>query len=662
MSDLVTNTYRRDVDGLRGLSILMVVLFHATGSLRGGFIGVDVFFVISGFLITGILLREISAGEFSFAAFWERRIRRIMPASVVIITINVGLAYLILMPEDLMDLGTSLRAQSLMVSNFHFWQHSDYFAAASNQTPLLHTWSLSVEEQFYLLFPFICAASFLWKIPKEALRGKFLLTFSLFMLSSLVWSIWETDSDPTQAFYLLPSRAWEFLLGSCLACLPATWVKAPRRLSQTIATLGLVLILGSAFQLREQMPFPGWLAIPPCVGAAMLIYGLSPQQEGTRIFWLRRILESRLLVGLGLVSYSLYLWHWPFLAFWDYLNKIHTKSLAQVGVVVLMALSLGLSYLTWRWIETPLRRRVDGLSRPYVFACAILGMVFLWGIGEYFVTTRGAPDRWSKQALSYLKSDSNPNQLLQGKPNNLAEILNGRIPSFGNQTTNKPPHLLLWGDSHANCLTPALAELCLAHGHKGYLAYAGGTPPLLNYMHGTGRGSLAKDSPRWGEAIIGIIKLQQIRHVVITSSWCVAARKHEAEFHRALLKTIQRIHEAGAEVWLMKDVPSHEFDVPRVLAYHTEFPQLFSDPSTYTSNLEEHRKMNSVLENLTAEILATGAHILDPAPLLSNSEGKTIIVADGKSLYSDGNHITPKGASLLKPLFLPIFTRPKTGE
>ena len=661
MSESTSHTYRRDIDGLRGLAVLLVVLFHATGSVRGGFIGVDVFFVISGYLITGIIVREMEAQSFSFAAFWERRIRRIVPASVVMTVATVGLASIVLLPDDFMGFGRSVIAHALMVSNFYFWNDSGYFAAASDQKPLLHTWSLAVEEQFYLVFPFLCWIIMKWSSRKEGqlfLRHVFLKVFVALMILSFVFSIVMVSRDPTSAFYLLPSRAWELLLGASLACFPSRWLAAPAKYCKAASIVGVTMILVSAFQLRDSMPFPGLLALPSCLGAAFLIWAQGSTQPLPPRYWLRIVLESRVLVGLGLISYSLYLWHWPFLAYWEYLDVSFSKTTSHLMRLTLVLLALGLAYASWRWIETPFRKRGGVFPhRNFVFVAALTLFAVLLGLGWLVLSLQGMPERWPQKALKFAGAVKRMGVDEQGKANNLDATLRQDPPSFGSQLPGAPVHVLVWGDSHAMCISPALEELCKEKGLRGYLTSYSSTPPLLGFVQPSTNGLFDK-TPVWGQAILKLVKNQKIPHVILVGYWQRYTQWSTPKCLAALKETIREFSLAGAKVWILKDVPNHEMIVPRALALHAVLPAFFPDPQLVASTSVDHRKATAVMDSFTSDLVESGATVIDPAPLLLNDNGRHLVVDGDICLYGDvGHHLSIEGALRLVPLFEPLFTK-----
>lgn len=372
--------YRAEIDGLRALAVLPVMLFHAGYEwFRGGFVGVDVFFVISGYLITTIILTEITEEKFSIVGFYERRARRILPALFFVMTLSLPFAYWWLTPADLQDFGQSLVAVSTFSSNFLFWTQSGYFDTAAELKPLLHTWSLAVEEQYYILFPIFMLLT--WPLGVRYL----LLLLILVFLSSLGVAEWATQhaNYPNRisgAFYLLPARVWELLIGVFTALyLRYRSHFQSRYINQLLSSVGLVMIVVSILAFDKQTPFPSLYALVPTVGAGLVI--LTAVKE-TLVHYL---LTNRLLVGIGLVSYSAYLWHQPLLAFERY--KSINDQQEPTFVIPLLA-SLIMAWFSWRFVERPFRSRVR-FDRRAIFKFSIIGAAFFSAIGLLIDATNG---------------------------------------------------------------------------------------------------------------------------------------------------------------------------------------------------------------------------------------------------------------------------------
>jgi peptidoglycan/LPS O-acetylase OafA/YrhL len=379
--------YRPDIDGMRALAVCLVLAAHLhLPHLAGGFVGVDIFFVISGYLISSILVRQLNEGTFSILRFYDRRIRRIIPALFVVMLFTSVVAWHRIMPVDLVDFGRSLIAAMFSVSNIYFSQQSGYFDISSEQRPLLHTWSLGVEEQFYIVFPILLLLLFRYR------RAWVSKVISLLALLSFVACAVLVYRFPTQTFYLAPTRAWELLVGVMLTM---ELIKLPpsKMLREIAGAAGFLLILAATLGFQSGNHFPGLRALLPCGGAALII--LSGQQRDSRVY---RLLALKPVVFVGAISYSVYLWHWPLIALraYDFREQWH-MSQAAVNVLVL-AESFVTGILSWRFVETPFRTG-HGLSRRSVFTASALAAILALAFGTYVVASHGATWRYKPQSV-----------------------------------------------------------------------------------------------------------------------------------------------------------------------------------------------------------------------------------------------------------------------
>jgi peptidoglycan/LPS O-acetylase OafA/YrhL len=462
--------YRREIDGLRAFAVLPVIFFHAGFELfSGGFVGVDIFFVISGYLITLIIISELNQGRFSLINFYERRIRRILPALFFMMLVCIPIAWLVLLPEDMKSFSKSLIAVSIFSSNVLFWQESGYFDIAAELKPLLHTWSLAVEEQYYLLFPLFLMWS--WRFGK--LRLIFIL--SILLLSSLLFAHWVALLKPTFAFYLLPTRAWELLIGALTAFYMARDLNKKifnRYTSEIAALIGLLLLFYSIFSYDKNTPFPSFYALVPTIGTALiLLFATSKTLIG-------RLMGNKVFVGIGLISYSAYLWHQPLFAFARY------KGLTQddnTQFLVLIFSSLFLAYLSWKFIEIPFRDKKK-FNKKQVFVFAILGCIFFIAFGLLGKIKNGDIWRLNVEQKRFLANFENElpawnyftktNMLQKYRDDcNFYDIPNYRI---GRETkvalsnissscyisdNSKDKIIFIWGDSHAQQLYYGLNQV-----------------------------------------------------------------------------------------------------------------------------------------------------------------------------------------------------------
>ena len=389
----VSIIYRREIDGLRALAILPVILFHGGfDPFRGGFVGVDVFFVISGYLITTIIVADVERGAFSIGRFYERRARRILPALFLVMLVSVPLAWFSLWPVDMREFCQSLIAVPLFGSNFLFWRQSGYFETATELKPLIHTWSLAVEEQFYLAFPL-----FLRFVPR--LRQKrAVIIMTVTAVASFAAAQWMSIYAPAAGFYLIPSRAWELLIGVFaafhLSGRPGMGQQGP--LGEGASALGLILILGSVFAYDRNIPFPGLYALAPTCGTALVIVFATSE---TRI---GRLLGNRILVGIGLISYSAYLWHQPLFAFARHLHLLDGNR--WIAVLAMLA-SFALAFVSYVAVELPFRDR-NMVSLARVIGLSLAVSVVLMTFGGIGAGTFGFRDFFAAHRLSAAQRES----------------------------------------------------------------------------------------------------------------------------------------------------------------------------------------------------------------------------------------------------------------
>ena len=366
--------YRSEIDGLRAVAVLPVVLFHAGFSVfSGGYVGVDVFFVISGYLITTIIVAELNEGQFSLLKFYERRARRILPALFFVLLVTFPFAWTWLQAGLFRDYSQSLWSVSAFISNVIFWMQSNYFGPGAETKPLLHTWSLAVEEQYYVLFPLAMIA--LWAL----LKLRVLWVLVLGTVASFLVCLWGAQNSPTANFYLAPFRAWELLVGS----LCAVWMfRKPQGSNEALGLLGLALILYAIFAFDGETPFPSAYTLAPVLGTALIIL------FGQRATLVGRLLSLRGFVGIGLVSYSMYLWHQPLFVF----ARIRNVFEPPVWVMMSLALaSLILAYISWRFVELPFRKggRWGQSRQSTIFALSLVGLLGFAGLGAYGQLTDG---------------------------------------------------------------------------------------------------------------------------------------------------------------------------------------------------------------------------------------------------------------------------------
>ncbi|WP_160006907.1 acyltransferase family protein [Thalassococcus halodurans] len=374
--------YRADIDGLRAIAVLLVIAYHfGLTQFSGGYLGVDVFFVISGFLITSQILSQIERGQFRFADFYARRARRILPALFAVVGSSLVAGYILLLPLDLKALGEQAMYAVFGVSNFYFLSETGYFSKEAHQLPLLHTWSLGVEEQFYLIWPLICVATLSWL--KLSARLNLAVLFVL-CAASFAWLLLNRGTNPEFSFFMLPTRAWQLGLGAMIAFAPSV---SKRGLSEVQVLIGLALILASATLTTADDKTMEYGIIGATVGAGLIVWPKG--QNG----WADRLLSITPLVGVGKISYSAYLWHWPLFVFFIVWNSGAMPDGHDIAVLALVTLAL--SYLSYRFIETPFRQRKD--SSFWVLAVAFSIATAIGLLGFFLFKNEGVPGRLSAE-------------------------------------------------------------------------------------------------------------------------------------------------------------------------------------------------------------------------------------------------------------------------
>ena len=447
--------YREDIDWLRGLAILSVVAFHfETPAVHGGYVGVDIFFVISGFLITQIIQREMANGSFSFARFYERRVRRLLPALYVMVLVTAIPAFHYLLTSERLSFFRSVASVVTFTSNFFFWSQSGYFDFDAVEKPLLHTWSLAVEEQFYLVLPILIWA--LLRFGGEAHRAKIGMSAAIVIatIASFALGLWLLGTGHSaSAFYMSPARAWEFLIGSIVAIEGFPVIR--HGIAQLVVLgAGYALLLIPIFGLRPFSTFPGWNASAPCLGAALFIWS-GNGVPGITVRWLFPISSTARFFGQ--ISYSLYLWHWPLFTFARFTKDGLT--LSPLDKVILFAVTVAISYISWVYVEQPFRRRSLLPTRRGAFAIAAAAsacLILLSGAGMIASRSLSELDRTAMKLDSY-NTYSQRDAYRAGSCFRLTDA-----PLDEAQCMTPAPNkinILLWGDSYAAHYYPGLSRL-----------------------------------------------------------------------------------------------------------------------------------------------------------------------------------------------------------
>ena len=618
-----------------------VVFFHSGFNfVSGGYVGVDVFFVISGYLITTIIVRELAEDTFSIAGFYERRMRRILPASIVTVAVSLIVGYLVFETKDLGNLAHSTIANSLFLSNIFFYMQTGYFDAAAELKPLLHTWSLSLEEQYYVVTPLLLM------LIAKLFRQRYLIFVIPITVASLAACIYGTYENQSLTFYMLTTRGWELLIGSILAI-----AAIPRIRNETamhlLAWLGLSLVLFSMFVFDDETTFPGAYAAVPTIGAAILIYtGHSSVPTANRI------LSLKPLVFVGLISYSLYLWHWPVIVFSSYLKGM------TLGVIENVAMLVGIfavSILSWRYVETPFRRKQICSTRKALFiaslgATAILIVASLLARGDV-VDTEWRHWRSCENVVERLEESKG-------------------LCVAGDESAE--PTFLLWGDSHARALNSAVKASGQRVGAAGYVASKPGCAPLRG-IERFGRTGCAE----YNELVLAyVIENPLIETVVLAAHWTAAAEgvhyndesgqqsklvdsladQNQSEqsqlelLEAGLYRTIQALRENGRKVVIAGPVPEVGHNVPSVnhIAQITNRDVNAMIAPTVEEFAMRSKKAFSVLTKLESEL---GVPVLRPSNKLCNETLCIVALENGTALYHDEDHLSTAGAQYISEIF-----------
>lgn len=647
-----SETYRPDIDGLRAIAILSVVLYHAgVPFLTGGFTGVDVFFVISGYLIGGHIFAELHAGKFSFLDFYRRRAKRILPVFYLVLSFTLVAAIVLLSPSEAGRYAKDAIAAALSVSNIYFLKSSGYFQAANEMNPLLMTWSLGVEEQFYMIIPLVMVI--LAHIRRSLILPAIVAVCVLSFL--FAWSMLGTHPD--MVFYLLPARAWELGLGVMLA---VTESLLGRKISDSawanvLSVLGMALILAPMFFYTPATPFPGVAALPSVLGSALVI--------AFPVGWInRRVLSLTPFTSIGKVSYSWYLWHWPMLAF----PRIASGgTLPPYSAAFCVLASLAMAAASYRYAEQPFRH-----SRrqpiPLLLRYASLTAAFVAVFGVIWIS-RGLPERYPVLAHE-MQEQSDPCLVEYGadKPN---------LSSRCYASSDPRPSIVLWGDSHSAALAPALRQIV---NHAGFnfiqLSKASCLP-----LHG-----VAKFVPQhplvvgeclsFNNRVLSLIASDpRIKAVILAGRWgepfqsgndnplvtdLASAREPysaatiQERFARSLFGTVSSLQQSGKRVVLVSDVPNFDFDptlrfmTARIPARRDIATLIGEDPAHQSSGLDSYAAVNSLSTAFLyqARTRYPEVTVVDLRSQLCDPSGQCTYEDKDKLLYSDGQHVTPEGA------------------
>ena len=595
--------------------MLTVVLYHyGIAPFTGGFIGVDVFFVISGYLITKNLFTDLSGDRFSLVRFYDRRFRRILPALLVVLVASVAAGYLLLLPGDFARLGESGMFAAFGFSNFYFLWSSGYFDPAAEMQPLLHTWSLAVEEQFYLFWPLVMWC--VWRLRKSAV---FLLAgLAVIALASFVASVYWVETDQPVAFFMLHTRAWELAAGAALVFAKPI---ASRALGEGMGWIGLALIFYAAVQLTAETAFPGWNALYPCVGAALLVWPKSATTSA------HRLLSLRPAVFIGLISYSLYLWHWPVLVFFRHYANAAMPTLTEA--IMLIGLSIAAAWISLHLVERPVRQmRFQFWTPGRTIIAGAVSMAVTAAIASYSYLGNGLPGRLDEQARHYAAFDPYKREHEYSGCSVRAVPADGSLPDCLTRQGGEP-RLLILGDSYATQL--ALPVYQSADNATLITIGNNGCRPVLDSV---GRRQCTELMARAFDTYLSEGNFDAV---------ILAARWRNGNDIRKLRKTL-------TEILRRTD---HVYVIGQPIEYTTFLPSLLASASLPRRSHEirafnRYEEVSALEKEVKSALEGLPVTYVSPLQALCDADGNCQTVTDGNvPIQYDYGHLTREGARLV---------------
>jgi peptidoglycan/LPS O-acetylase OafA/YrhL len=649
--------YRREIDGLRAVAVLPVILFHAGFELfSGGFVGVDVFFVISGYLITTIILAEKEKETFSLVNFYERRARRILPALFFVMICCFPFAWLWLLPNHLKEFSKSLIYISSFSSNFLFWKESGYFATAAELKPLLHTWSLAVEEQYYMFFPLFLML--IWKFRKRFIFGSLVVV----TVASLILAQMGAYHAPSATFYLLPTRFWELAIGALISFYflykkkHVDIVTSNHIVNEVFGMLGLLLICYSIFAFDKATPFPGFYALVPTVGTGFIIVFATAQT------FVGRLLGANVLVGVGLISYSAYLWHNPLFVF------ARHQSLTEPSVTMLLSLSglsIVLAYFSWRFVEIPFRNK-GKVDRKKIFYFALFGSLFFIITGMIGVQNNGFDERFSI-SKSVLDSFSGHTLCKVGDDVDDGSGVDINFFKLGSKAENAIK-IAVFGDSHAAAILPAFDTAGKKLNYSVVYTGKGGCPPLLGVD--VAKGNFNKGfCEQFTQRQYDYVKENEIKKVFLVSRWSfytdgeyeknmekfflisndsdkMTQESSRKNFDSSLRRTIEAYRQIGTKVIVILQIPQQD-KLPKYV-YSKMGSYDYKEKNTFLQfnsvSLNKHNK----LQKFNRDVFDKYSNELKSINLDDTfcHDGKCLLGSVNQSYYIDSDHVSVAGTKL----------------
>lgn len=636
--------YRNDIDGLRAVAVILVILSHVH-LLPGGYIGVDIFFVISGFLIAPRILADLRAGTFSATNFYTRRAKRLLPQVYLLIMVCFAFTYLFFLPSDIIAFSKSAIATVFYSSNFYFLSQTGYFAPDAITQPLLHTWSLAVEEQFYFVIPIIIYILAKLRIP---ILGLFIIGVVSLTISAVTTPIWTGAN-----FYMLPFRAWEFIVGALIAFAPY----APRKIRDAAALSGVTIIVWSVVALDEASMFPGINALPVVIGTALIIW------SGPANF-LANILATYPMRITGRASYSLYIWHWPIIVFYSYYSFGEFSLKMQITMIVATFFA---GFFFWFIWEEPIRKSAftPKITFSYTAICAIIFSI----IAVVVISKNGLPFRLNdaarEMALSGTEKSRYPVECIKPIGDNTEDTDIKNLCRLGAENTK--PIFALWGDSHAAALAYGISEQAKKLGISGVLISVNSCPPVIGI---DGWWSVTSDQCRQTNGkIVEILNNLRISNVFLHATWSALNNSDYVKSWAkrfidgnqpfmdataiALVNTIKTLHENDITPIIIQDTPGAPGTITQMLTQKLQ-----------TGSTKELKVLRETYDNgqkLTAQIFENikGLEILKPSDLLCDAIYCEVSIGN-KSLHYDGAHLSETGSLAVSAIAVSVLTRIKS--
>lgn len=616
--------YRPDIDGLRAIAILSVVGFHAApGRLSGGFIGVDIFFVISGYLITSIIIKNLERENFGFIEFYRRRIRRIFPALLIVLVSCLLFGSFLLPPEEYKNLGKHIAGGAGFSANFLLWMESGYFDSSSEMKPLLHLWSLAIEEQFYIAWPII-----LWSIYKN--KASYLVTTIFILLLSFCLNVYTIDSGDTTAFYSPIARSWELLAGSILAYINLNkidyFLHRHYSFKNIISFTGVALVATGLLLIDKSRAFPGWWVVLPVLGTVLIILA------GPQAWFNRVVLSNRVFVWFGLISYPLYLTHWPLLSF---LRILEGREIAQLNRVYAVLISIGLAWLIYNFIEKPIR---FGIYSRFKITALLTTMTIIGSYGLYIYVQNGLITRIGPQPHVVNKGDIGHRKFFEYMNENLYLCTPIEIQSDADSWEDykrcyqsrkgKEKQVAIIGDSHAEHLFIGMAEAL----------------PRLNVVYYAKVGLPFLSNPEFEDIFHYLLSDKDIKLVMVSAHWAKKILGLEKEqFEADLSRLIESLIKANKRVYIVDDIPGFKFG-PSKCKYAGRLGQEHNCRQNIESinrkRMDYYTILNSVSEKYPSlKIIDTAGFFCD--------DNYCSMGRDGILYYRDNHHLNVEGSKSL---------------